>query len=123
MTVISERDFGKLEATVQAQTATLLRVEQRIGQVMTKDEVNEILKELAKVQRAHDERIENLEQINAVRAASIWSRIGTSADNTFVSFVGKVVFLAFGALIATYFLSNYSLEPKSDALHNNVRGE
>lgn len=123
MPEISSRDFGRLEADVKNLTELARGIDNKMNGVMTRTEFNDVIRPIVATQKIHEERLDAHDKINNLRAASIWSRIGVAADNTFVSVIGKVIFLVFGALIASYFLTNYNFEIKSAPEHNNVRGE
>lgn len=114
MPEISSRDFGRLEADVRNLNELLKSIDKKMDGVVTRVEFNDAIKAITVNQTSQDERLDALERLNAIRSQSIWSRIGTAADASFVSFIGKAIFILFGALFATYFLSNYQLAPKAD---------
>ena len=111
---ISSRDFGRLEADVRNLNELLKSIDKKMDGVVTRVEFNDAIKGITTSQLAQEERLDALERVNALRSQSIWSRIGTAADASFVSFVGKAIFILFGVLFATYFLSNYHVAPKHD---------
>lgn len=119
---ISSRDFGRLEADVRNLSELLRSIDNKMNGVVTRAEFLAAFDELNKTQSLQNDRIDQLEQHEAMRSNSIWARIGTAADANFVSVMGKVVFVIIAALILGYFTSNYQIAPQdTNATHDAVK--
>ena len=107
------REFGNLEANVANLTTAVQEVDRKLNDVMTRTDIQNVIESITAIQKAHEQRILELEDYNKLKSSSVWSRIGLAADANFVSFIGKAVFIIFGGLIAAYFLNTYSIAPKA----------
>lgn len=133
MTEISAKEFGKLQSDVvylkdqsDKQDGKLDKLDDKLDKSMSADDLQRLLQPIITNQATHntqltdhEKRIKSLEDIEKLRKASIWSRIGVATENNFVKWASTAVFIVL--LVLAYFSIRQSQDVPVQVIEKTVK--
>lgn len=116
MAEVDPQQFGEVKANVDTLVASMRRVELVLGNVVTKEVLETVVKTITtdfeKVEgkvNGFDVRLQAIEDAIKLEKASMWTRIRTVMASSVVSIVGWGLVIGLGGMVVSYFVSNYRI--------------
>lgn len=109
MTEISPKEFGKLQAnyeyvklTLDSHTKILESMDSKLDSLVTHQQLNDRLSPVEKQVSRHAERLVKLEDRQKIADASVWRKVGSVLESSFVKLLAAVFF---GVMLAAMYFA------------------